>query len=293
MTDDDGNKECTVSDMSEAGVDVSETDGPGSEENSAISGARRAHTLLASVLGDGANQPDREDPRDPNTVQAMPIVLNMPKSSPPRRRDLLEAAALASVLVCLDPRAGNDKTWKEPLSQWYGARIRKIARRARTSGQWSKVQSIPGVTVTIGVSSARAFLPGPVRDVDPKIGKLQISGTDLPRDDALQPERTNGNGCLRPTIALNEDLEMSVGKAAAQVGHAAMLWAAHAPFSTIARWLHEPRFTLIEVPSSELEVVARRYGAGHYVEVVDAGFTEVAPGSRTAVAFDPEAQVTR
>ncbi|MDO4915116.1 aminoacyl-tRNA hydrolase [Corynebacterium sp.] len=251
-------------------------------------GIRNAHSLLASVLGDGVNQPDGEDPRDPNTVQAMPIVLNMPKSSPPRRRELLEAAALASALVCLDPRAGSDGPWKESLSRWYGARIRKIARRARTSGQWSKVQSIPGVTVTIGESSARAFLPGPVRDVDPRIGKLQISGTDLPREDDEQTERIGGSDPLRPTIALNEDLEMSVGKAAAQVGHAAMLWAAHAPFPIVKRWLHEPRFTIVEVSSSELEAAARRYGVGHYVEVVDAGFTEVAPGSKTAVAFDPD-----
>lgn len=264
------------------------TDDDGRTEDSAIFGVRDAHSLLASVLGDDANQPDKEDPRDPSTVQAMPIVLNMPKSSPPSRRELLEAAALASVLVCLDRRAGSDGPWKESLSRWYGARIRKIARRARTSGQWSKVQSIPGVTVTIGVSSARAFLPGPVRDVDPRIGKLQISGTDLPRDDDPQTDRIGGGHSPYPTIALNEDLEMSVGKAAAQVGHAAMLWAAHATFPTVERWLHDPRFTIVEAPSSDVEAAARRYGAGHYVEVVDAGFTEVAPGSKTVVAFDPQ-----
>jgi len=268
------------------------TDDDGRTEGSAISGIRDAHSLLASILGDGVNQPDGEDPRDPSTVQAMPIVLNMPKSSPPRRRELLEAAALASALVCLDPHAGCDGAWRESLSRWYGARIRKIARRARTSGQWSKVQSILGVTVTIGESSARAFLPGPVRDVDPRIGKLQISGTDLPREDEEQTERIGGSDPVCPTIALNEDLEMSVGKAAAQVGHAAMLWAAHASFPTVERWLHEPRFTIVEVPSSELEAAARRYGAGHYVEVVDAGFTEVAPGSRTAVAFDPDVAIS-
>ncbi|WP_296103212.1 aminoacyl-tRNA hydrolase [uncultured Corynebacterium sp.] len=287
MTDDEGLTECAVDDVSETGVQ--ELDVPESEESSAAAGVRDAHSLLASVLGDEAHQPDREDPDDSNTVQAMPIVLNMPKSSPPRRRELLQAAALASVLVCLDTRAGSDGAWRESLSRWYGARIRKIARRARTSGQWSKVHSIPGVTVTIGVSSARAFLPGPVHDVDPRIGKLQISGTDLPRDDASQTRCIGGNDLVCPTIALNEDLGMSVGKAAAQVGHAAMLWAAHASFPTVERWLHEPQFTIVEVPSSELEAAARRYGAGHYVEVVDAGFTEVAPGSRTAVAFDPEA----
>ncbi|MDU7503093.1 MAG: hypothetical protein E7K68_01995 [Corynebacterium kroppenstedtii] len=94
-------------------------DDDGRTEGSAISGIRNAHSLLASVLGDGVNQPDGEDPSDPHTVQAMPIVLNMPKSSPPRRRELLEAAALASALVCLDPRAGSDGAWRESLSRWY------------------------------------------------------------------------------------------------------------------------------------------------------------------------------
>ena len=290
MTDNDmtAHTNYTADDVSWA--DASEVDVFEREENSAAPGIRDAHSLLATVLGDGVHQLDREDPRNPDTVQAMPIVLNMPKASPPRRRELLEAAALASVLVCLDARAGRDGVWKESLSRWYGARIRKIARRARTSGQWSTVQSIPGVTVTIGVSSARGFLPGPVRDVDSRIGKLQISGTDLPRDDSAQGEHIKGRDPVQPMIALNADLGMSVGKAAAQVGHAAMLWAAHASFPTIQRWLDEPRFTILEVASSDLEAAVCRHQTGHNVEVIDAGFTEVAPGSRTAVAFDPETE---
>jgi len=290
MTDNDmtAHTNYTADDVSWA--DASEVDVFEREENSAAPGIRDAHSLLATVLGDGVHQLDREDPRTPTRVQGVPSVRNRPKAPPPRRRELLEAAALASVLVCLDARAGRDGVWKESLSRWYGARIRKIARRARTSGQWSTVQSIPGVTVTIGVSSARGFLPGPVRDVDSRIGKLQISGTDLPRDDSAQGEHIKGRDPVQPMIALNADLGMSVGKAAAQVGHAAMLWAAHASFPTIQRWLDEPRFTILEVASSDLEAAVCRHQTGHYVEVIDAGFTEVAPGSRTAVAFDPETE---
>ncbi|MEJ4112089.1 peptidyl-tRNA hydrolase [Corynebacterium kroppenstedtii] len=246
-----------------------------------------SHGRLASLRHNTTNAHEGEDLNHPSTVQAMPLVLKMPRSALPPRRDLLEATALASILVCLDPRAGYDETWMTPLAQWYGARIRKIARRARTPGQWARVQDIPGMTVTIGESSARAFLPGPVRDIDPRIGKLQISGTDLPPHDDQQNIGASIKESVYPVIAINTDLEMSVGKAAAQVGHAAMLWAAHATYSTVEQWLREPRFTVVESSSHDLDDAVRRRGAGQSVEIIDAGFTEVMPGSRTAVVFNP------
>ena len=37
-------------------------------------GIRNAHSLLASVLGDGVNQPDGEDPRDPDRAEHAEII---------------------------------------------------------------------------------------------------------------------------------------------------------------------------------------------------------------------------
>ena len=69
------------------------------------------------------------------------------------------------------------------LRSWYGERIRKIARRARGT-QWERVQSLPGVTVSVAGASARALVPAPVGEEDRLVAKLQIGGTELPHDAA-------------------------------------------------------------------------------------------------------------
>ena len=230
-----------------------------------------AYARLRTVL-----EPDREgeNPDDPSTIQAMPIVLEIPKQNPPSHTELLEAAARAVVAVCLDPRAGEDFAFAEALSSWYGARIRKIARRARNSA-WERVQVLPGVTIEQGSARARAFVPSPVQDTEPLLAKLQIGGTELPIDEP------GGVQAGIPMIAVDASLGMSVGKAAAQVGHASMLLAAHMPLAWTRRWA-EAGFPLQVryLSRDEFSRVAARKDA---VPVRDAGYTEVAPGSVTVV----------
>ncbi|MDU0479818.1 aminoacyl-tRNA hydrolase [Staphylococcus chromogenes] len=237
-----------------------------------------AHRRLQLVL-----DPDRdgEDPARPETVQAMPIVLNIPKSSQPDRTALLEAAARAVVAACLDDRAGSETAYAEALGSWYGARIRKIARRARNT-PWQRAQLVPGVTIAHGGAEARACVPSPVQDTDPALAKLQIGGTDLPASAAAE---------LRlgvPLIVVDAGLAMSVGKAAAQVGHGSMLLAAHMPLDWVTAWAATGfDLQVRELPTSEFREVCAQPGA---VLVQDAGYTEVAPGSVTVAAL-PTAQV--
>lgn len=203
-----------------------------------------------------------EDPDRP--PRAMGMVLYLPKAALPARSEVLAAAALSSVLVCLADEPG----WEADLRAWYGAKIRKIARRARTPGQWEKAQEVPGVTVQVGEALVRSYVPTVVSEVDPRVGKLQIQGTDVPADEPV--------GQQWPMIVVNADLGMSIGKAAAQVGHAAMLWAAAQEEETVARWLRAPACSIREWPWERIAA------AGPEVVVQDAGFTEVAPGSLTA-----------
>ena len=100
----------------------------------------KAHERLQRCMADDR---DGENPDDPSTVQSMPIILNIPKVNPPAKTDLLEAAAKATVACCLDDRAGGDTAYAEALQSWYGARIRKIARRARNTA-WDNVHDVPG-----------------------------------------------------------------------------------------------------------------------------------------------------
>ena len=140
---------------------------------------REAHRRLVAACSERSWRDDPEDPNKPETIQAMQIALNLPKQDPPKRTEVLEAAARGVVKLCLDDRAGQDGAFAEALGQWYGHRIRKVARRARNKA-WRDVQALPGVTVE---NRARVFLPSAVQDVHPLVAKLQIGHTDLPQDE--------------------------------------------------------------------------------------------------------------
>ena len=226
--------------------------------------------LAARYGADRPGVPRAEIPPEPDgVVRAMPVVLR-PERTPALRTPVLEAAARAALAVCLDPRAEPDGEWHEAVATWVDARIRKIARRAR-GAHWEAVQDLPGVTVTVGDAQARALLPGPVDDVPKVVSRLQIGGTDLPDDDP---------GPLTlgvPVIWVNGVLGMTVGKAAAQVGHASMLDAAARGLDAV------PPYAVRSAPPARRAELCRAAERGEAVAVRDAGFTEVAPGTITAI----------
>lgn len=234
-----------------------------------------AHGLLRARVSD--NRHDRsEDPDRPETVQAMQIALRVPKVDPPRRTDLLAAAARAVVAVCLDERVATDPSWRAGLEGWYDHLIRKVARRARNKA-WDDVQAVPGVTVDVAGAQARAFVPSSVADIPPVVRKLQIQGTELPQDEpgAIEPQV--------PTILIDRSLHMTTGKAAAQVGHASMLLAARQDLEWVRGWAASGfELNVREVGSAVFADYAERPGV---VTVRDAGFTEVAPDALTVLAF--------
>jgi peptidyl-tRNA hydrolase len=234
-----------------------------------------AHSLLsARVSGDRHDR--SEDPDRPETVQAMQIALHVPKADPPRRTDLLTAAARAVVAVCLDERVATEPAWRAGLEGWYSHLIRKVARRARNKA-WEDVQAVSGVTVDVDGAQARAFLPSAVADTPVLVRKLQIQGTELPQDEpgAIDPRV--------PTILVDRGLAMTTGKAAAQVGHASMLLAAGQDLDWIRRWAATGfDLNVREVDSRIFADHVRRAGV---VTVRDAGFTEVAPDALTVLAF--------
>ncbi|WP_280268401.1 peptidyl-tRNA hydrolase [Nocardia wallacei] len=221
------------------------------------------------------------DPDDPALVQAMQMVLHIPKADPPPRSALLEAAAAAAVALCLDPRVGPEEEWEQRYLAWKRSRIRKVARRAR-GAQWLAANEVDGVTVDVGGAQARALVPGPVGDIDPRIRKLQIGGTDLEHDDPgpADPEL--------PVLWVNSTLGMTVGKAAAQVGHASMLLAGALPVEQAFAWsLRGFRCAVRDASPQRWPGLCERVRQGTATAVRDAGFTEVAPGSITVIAEPP------
>ncbi|MGJ0120574.1 aminoacyl-tRNA hydrolase [Williamsia sp. MIQD14] len=227
------------------------------------------------------------DPADPSRVLAMPLVLRIEKGDPPPRRDLLTAAARASVLLCLDERVDPEwdadgdigpGPWHDPVAGWCGARIRKISRRAR-GAHWVAAAEVDGLTVTAGAAQARAIVPGPVGGLDRRIARLQIGGTDVEGD--LTPPAADGEELV---LWVNPHLDMTVGKLAAQVGHGAMLAAALYPLAECETWWRAGcPLTVAVAPPDDWSRAVDADGRDT-IAVRDAGFTEVEPGSVTVVA---------
>ncbi|WP_158888299.1 peptidyl-tRNA hydrolase [Amycolatopsis anabasis] len=220
----------------------------------------------------------------PDEVRAMPIVLRMEKAEPPPRTALLEAAATAALAVCLDERARPGGEWHEPVRAWVSGHIRKVARRAR-GAHWQAAQAHPGITVTADGAQARALVPSRVVDTPKEISRLQISGSELPPDEPGPPS----SGV--PLLLLNPEVSMTVGKAAAQVGHGTMMLAALLDAGDLAAWGERDYRCAVRIPTvgqwKDLHPGDDPAGAWRdrrVVAVRDAGYTEVDPGTVTVLA---------
>ena len=238
-------------------------------------GFAERHAELAAGYGAAG------DPADPEQVQAMQMVLHIPKLDPPPRSDLLAAAAAAAVALCLDPRVGPGREWEQPYLAWKRSRIRKVARRAR-GAHWAAANELPGVTVESGAAQVRALVPGRVGAVDPRIKRLQIGGTDL------DPDEPGPVAPGLPVFWVNSTLDMTVGKAAAQVGHASMLFAGAIPVHRARAWAQTGFACAVRAAEPERWSALRAaVDRGEATAVRDAGFTEIAPGSVTVIATAP------
>jgi peptidyl-tRNA hydrolase len=215
------------------------------------------------------------DPRDLAPQFVLPLVVRVERSVPPERTDALEAAALAVLTLLTDPRAYGDGEWAGAVAAWTDARIRKVVRRAR-GAEWRRAGALDGLTVTRRTAEVRVFPPVPLDGWPRDLARLQVAGTDL-EDPGPPPAPPPG----LPVLWLNPDLEMTAGKAMAQVGHAAQLGLAALDPDAVARW-RDAGFPLA-VRTAPAARWAALLAAGLPV-VRDAGFTEVAPGTCTAVA---------
>lgn len=209
------------------------------------------------------------------TPWAMQVVLRLERNAVPTRIQLCEAAAAAVVTLIADARSQPGGPWEPSVQRWVDGRIRKIVRRAR-GAKWEATAELDQVEVDRAGAQVRAFLPGPMDAVPDSVAKLQLTGSEPP--ELGQPAPAHPAGV---SIAVTPEVAMSVGKTAAQCGHAAQLaWRTMTP-SQRADWADAGFPVRVEHPDrarwAELTATAP-------ARVTDAGFTEIAPGTVTTLA---------
>ena len=270
---------------------------------------------------------DRQEPAD--EIRAMQLIVRIERAEPPSWTLALSAAATGAALVCLDGRSEPGGEWFDAVTAYCNGHIRKVTRRAR-AGQWAATADLPGLTVErVGVqtgASAERLRPGPldgagplerpqpepgpngptvraevrvlvpalVTDLDSRISRLQVGGTDVPTDSATVPD-VDQKSALH--LWLPPEPQMTLGKTMAQTGHAGMIAAALMAGDdqpAIIRWRENGCPTVVHGRSDDWQALsaavtdaADAWRSEGLLAVRDAGFTEIAPGTITVIAQAP------
>jgi peptidyl-tRNA hydrolase len=250
----------------------------------------------------GLSEDEIVDDRDEaeQDVRAMQLVIRLERTAEPSWHAAVRLAATAAARLCLDPRSEPGGPWHEAMAAYCAGHIRKVTRRAR-GVQWEVLAELPGLALTDGETELRALLPGRIAELDRRVSRLQVGGTDLPVDEAPEADRVDpstGSGHRELRLWLPPEPVMTLGKTMAQAGHAGMIAAAllseHDP-ATLAQWAEAGCPVVARrIDADGWRTLRGRVGDGgrawvsdRLLAVRDAGFTEIAPGTITVIAQAP------
>lgn len=214
----------------------------------------------------------------PEPRRALQMAARVEKTDPPLLDDIFSAAALGVVMMLDHAKSLPGGEWHDEVSAWNGSGIRKIMRRARASA-WQRAQEVPGLTVTHGTAEVRVFVPGLIDAAPPELSKLQIQSSPL--DEPEQVEKMPTFEAPTLLVALDPAVDMSWGKRGAQVAHASQRCWEKLDRTQRLNWNAATRPVRVITPAAELW---ERFVADAPVVIRDGGFTEIAPGTRTAAA---------
>lgn len=205
---------------------------------------------------------------------AMPIILRLERDAPaPYHEDALIAAMLGVIKVI--ERGRDDDNWRHAVITWMcDDKHRKVTRKAR-GARWTQVSKLPGVEVQYGIATVRVLVPHLIAETPVEVSRLQVSGINLEyRDDPnIYPATESAFA-----VAVNPYVLMSTGKQMAQVSHAAHYATLYGDLPPeVIDDRGEVRIRIAEWEEA-LEVK-------HAIDVKDAGYTEVPPGTVTVKAW--------
>lgn len=167
----------------------------------------------------------------------------------------------------------------EPPPEWV-ERPGKVCLRARNPSQWEQVLAEPhAIAGDPGGESVVAIAPRRRSERGPALERLQAMSSEL----APLPTGAPGADARRLTYVINPRCPMSSGKLVAQVAHAAVLAAGT---GALESWVAAGCPARAVVPGPDAYDALCRDG-DLAARVVDAGLTEVPPGTLTVVALAP------
>jgi Peptidyl-tRNA hydrolase PTH2 len=191
--------------------------------------------------------------------------------------ELARAGELAGAAAVACLRAFEaDPEHAEAVAEWR-ERPGKVCLRARTNGQWEQVLAEPHALA--GEADGEAVIALPPRRRSQRgalLERLQAMSTALEPPPEEAPE-TAGT----VTYALNPAAVMSSGKTVAQVAHAAVM---AADTGALEAWVAAGCPGRVIAPGAARFAALASRGAC-VARVVDAGLTEVPPGTVTVLAL--------
>lgn len=199
--------------------------------------------------------------REETIIYSLPIVVHVEKDSAFENVHFYQAIAQGIAVLVTSGK------WSESVNKWMQGRFRKVIRKARGSA-WSKALTLDHIEVNLsnGLSIA-IFEPTQPELLAPELKKLQVQGIDF----ANNKTSTYNIKHTSISVSINPELRMSSGKMGAQVAHAVQLLFLNSTNEQIKKWMFEGSHLQI-VPWDEIV---------DGVEIVDAGLTEIPPGSLT------------
>jgi peptidyl-tRNA hydrolase len=230
-----------------------------------------------------SNEYDGIDASPLRQAQDDPLIMYLVAPRRPSRSggELLAGAALAT-LRCVD-RYESDPAWRQAFGEWQRSSFRKVCLRARPV-ELERVRELDHAD-----AGEMVCLPPRRKSVaEPELSRLQAHiGPPLrgAETESADPEA----GAM--VMLIGEDLELTLGKACAQVAHAVLIARdLHSP-TAIAAW--QAAGTPVAARLVDREAFERTKRDLTVVAVRDAGLTQVTPGTETVLATEPGTPLPR